>query len=247
MTSTSQNSRRKSQVNTIAKRFAAALLGLTAIVVSGPQVVIAQQETTPVELSDTRNYRFCEILVINDGFVDIYNTSGLNQCPDDAWTALDPAATAKEMGVDAIQKNGPHFWVMDAQTISFGETKSFNGIDARWGARAPLSSLGGSEGSTPYKPFKTCKTQKMIYETDKDIYEMLDTDGNVWVLQAHDTQFPMESLGDLEAQMKLLPEGWSYRSRTLDQPLILDLKATECNMGIGDEFHQYYTLEPNNS
>ena len=225
-----------------------ALTGLTALVASGPQPAAAQdqtpQQTTPVELSNTRNMRFCEVLMVKDGFVDIYNTSGLDECPEDAWNAIDPAAMAKEMGVESFQKNGPHFWVMDSQTIGFGETKTFNGIEARWGARIPASALGGSEGSTPYKPFKTCKTQRMVYDSGQKVWEMLDDNGQVWILQAHEAQFTIGDLDKLGSQMQSLPEGWSWRTRTLDKQLVLDLKESECNMGIGDEFHQYYTLEP---
>lgn len=216
----------------------------TALMLIGAHPTRAQQETTLVDLEDTRNMRFCEVLVIDQGFVDIYNTSGLNECPDEAWSALDPEATASEMGVDAIQKNGPHFWVMDAQTIGFGETKSFNGIDARWAARAPVASLGGSEGSTPYKPFKTCKTQKMIYDAGNKVWEMIDADGQAWILQAHEAEFTLADLDDLGTRMTALPEGWSWRTRTLEDQHVLDLKTEECNMGIGDEFHQYYTLVP---
>lgn len=204
----------------------------------------AQQTTTPVDVPNTRNMRFCEVLVINGDYVNIYNTSGLNECPEDAWNAIDPAAMAKDLGVDGIQKNGPHYWVMDSQTIGFGETQSFNGIDARWGARIPTSALGGSEGSAPYMPFKTCKTQKMVYDAGGKVWEMIDDKGEVWVLQAHEAQFTLDDLDTLGSQMKSLPEGWTWRTRTLDKQLVLDLKESECNMGIGDEFHQYYTLEP---
>lgn len=230
-------------------KLATAAAGLAAALAIAPGALLAQdaassQTVTMVEVDNTRNMRFCEIVVINDGFVDIYNTSGLNACPEDAWNAIDPTDLAKKMNVQSIQKNGPHFWVMDSQAIGFGETKSFGGIDARWGARAPVSSLGGSEGSTPYQPFKTCKTQKMVYDAGQKVWEMVDDKGQVWILQAHEAQFSLDDLDTLETQMKSLPQGWNWRARTLEEELVLDLKAADCNMGIGDEFHQYYTLEP---
>lgn len=220
-----------------ATRALAALLVLT-----GP--ASAQQQTTPVDVTNARDMRFCEVLVIKDGFVDIFNTSGLNACPEDAWEGLDPAAEAKARGADAIQKNGPHFWVMDAQTIGFGATETFNGIDARWGARLPQAALGGSKGADPYKPFKTCKTQKMVYDAGKPVWEMIDASGQVWVLQAHEAEFSLADLDTLGDRMQTLPQGWSWRTRVLDEALVLDLKEANCNMGIGDEFHQYYTLVP---
>ena len=233
-------------------RFAAAFLGLATALATAPGASMAQDSASPekvsmVDVQNTRNMRFCEVLVINEGYVEIYNTSGLNACPEDAWNAIDPTEMAKQMNVQSIQKNGPHFWVMDSQTIGFGETKSFGGIDVRWAAQAPVSSLGGSEGSTPYQPFKTCKTQKMVYDAGQKVWEMVDDKGQAWVLQAHEAQFSLDDLDTLETQMKSLPEGWNWRTRTLDEQLVLDLKAADCNMGIGDEFHQYYTLVPDGS
>ena len=230
-------------------KLATAAASLAAALAIAPGAPLAQdaassQSVTMVEVDNTRNMRFCEVLVINEGYVDIYNTSGLNACPDDAWNAIDPTEMAKQMNVQSIQKNGPHFWVMDSQTIGFGETKSFGGIDARWAARAPISSLGGSEGSTPYQPFKTCKTQKMVYDAGQKVWEMVNNEGQVWVLQAHEAQFSLDNLDTLDTQMKSFPDGWSWRTRTLEAQLVIDLQAADCNMGIGDELHQYYTLEP---
>jgi hypothetical protein len=233
-------------------KLAAAFLGLATALATAPggstaQDAASSEKVSMVDVENTRNMRFCEVLIINEGYVEIYNTSGLNACPEDAWNAIDPTEMAKQMNVQSIQKNGPHFWVMDSQTIGFGETKSFGGIDARWAAQAPVSSLGGSEGSTPYQPFKTCKTQKMVYDAGQKVWEMVDDQGQAWILQAHEAQFSLDDLDTLDTQMKSLPEGWNWRTRTLDEQLVLDLKAADCNMGIGDEFHQYYTLEPDGS
>ena len=206
---------------------------------------MAEQAVESVEVKNTRDMRFCEILVIDEGMVDIYNTTGLNACPAEDWEGLDPAAIAKQLGVDAIQKNGPHYWVMDSQTLGFGETRTFNGIAARWVAQIDAKFLGGSKGSTPYEPFKTCKDQRMVYDAGKAVFEMVDADGKVYILQAHEADFPMDTLASLGEKMAHLPAGWSWRSRVLDDALVLDLKAAECNIGNGDEFHQYYTLVPN--
>ena len=66
----------------------------------------------------------------------------------------------------------------------------------------------------------------------------------MWVLQAHEARFSLDDLDTLDAQMKSLPDGWTWGTRTLDEQLVLDLKAADCNMRIGDEFYQYYTLVP---
>jgi hypothetical protein len=230
-------------------RLAVAFVGLAAVLATVPEASMAQsaassQTVTMVDVENTRNMRFCEVLMINEGNANIYNTTGMSDCPEDAWSAIDPAAMARQMGVEGIQKNGPHFWVMDSQTLGLGETKTFNGIQARWAAEISATFLSGSEGSAPYEPFKACKTQKMVYDAGQKVWEMVDDKGQVWVLQAHEAQFSLDDLDTLDTQMKSFPDGWSWRTRTLDEQLVLDLKAADCNMGIGDEFHQYYTLEP---
>ena len=57
----------------------------------------------------------------------------------------------------------------------------------------------------------------------KSVFELMDPDGHIYVLQAHDAQFPIESLAKLGEQMKQLPKGWQYRTRALTEDLVLDL------------------------
>ena len=54
----------------------------------------------------------------------------------------------------------------------------------------------------------------------------------------------MEWLPTLGERLEKLPEGWSYRTRVLEEDLILDLKRDELFYNVGDEFHQYYTRIP---
>jgi hypothetical protein len=49
------------------------------------------------------------------------------------------------------------------------------------------------------------KTQRMVYAKGQSVFELIDPDGHIYVLQAHDAQFPIESLAKLGEQMKQLP------------------------------------------
>jgi len=73
------------------------------------------------------------------------------------------------------------------------------------------------------------KTQRMVYAKGKSVFELIDPDGHIYVLQAHDAQFPIESLAELGEQMKQLPKGWQYRTRALTEDLVLDL-GPDCYM-----------------
>jgi hypothetical protein len=85
------------------------------------------------------------------------------------------------------------------------------------------------------------KTQRMVYAKGKSVFELIDPDGHIYVLQAHDAQFPIESLAKLGEQMKQLPKGWQYRTRALTEDLVLDLGPDKTIYAVGDGFHQYYT------
>src|SRR5262249_23892191 len=143
-----------------------------------------------------------------------------------------------------VEKNGPHFWMMDSQTVLFGKKASFDGVEARWVATLPLrTALAAATGSKPYKLFTPKKTQKMVYAKGKPVYELIDRDGNVYVLQAHEEQFPIDSLAKLGERLKL-PSGWQFRTRDLTDTLVLDLKSYQTIYAVGDEFHQYWTRIP---
>ena len=188
--------------------------------------------------------RFGEILVVKQGGIEVYNTTGLNNCPAELWDKMDLESVRKQFRALKVQKNGPHYWMMDSQTVSFGEKASFGGLEARWAATLdPVLVAKEAQGTEPYKIFNPKKTQRMVYSKDKPVYELVDPDGHIYVLQAHEERFPMESLPTLGGQLKL-PNGWQFRTRTLTEDLVMDLKADQTIYAVGDEFHQYWTRIP---
>jgi hypothetical protein len=90
--------------------------------------------------------------------------------------------------------------------------------------RLALAAAGkASQGSEPYKVFTTKQAQKMVYCKGKPVRELVDPDGNVHVMQAHEEQFPIDSLPRLGQKLKKLPKAWQYRTRILTEDLVLDL------------------------
>jgi hypothetical protein len=198
-------------------------------------------------IDNTRNMRFGEILVVKERVIEVYNTTGLNDCPPELWNALPLDKIKEQFGALRVLKNGPHYWMMDSQSVSLGEKVSFGGLEARWAAKLnPGAAAKAAQGSEPYKVFLPKKTQKMVYSKGKPVYELVDPDGNVYVLQAHDEQFSLEALPKLGERLKKLPDGWKYRTRILTEDLVLDLKPDQTIHAVGDEFHQYYTRIPGN-
>ncbi len=194
-------------------------------------------------MEDIRDMRFCEMLPILPGKTPAYNTSGLRGgCPADKWDALDVEALKAEFGVDGFIPNGPKYWMMDAQKLTLGGVREFGGIKSQWVGWAPTAGLN-EEGGVPYQTFHPQKTQYMVYDSGKKVFELVSPDGDHFVLQAHAAQFSMEDLETLGDRFQNLPDGWSWNVRVLEESLILDLKPGEIT-GIGDEFYQYYTRIP---
>jgi hypothetical protein len=222
----------------------ASVMGFVALVASISLAQAQQGALKSEALNNTRDMRLCEILVVTLRGIEIYNTTGVSDCPAQLWDALDLQQVRRQFRALKVEKNGPHFWMMDAQTVSFGTKASFGGIDARWVARLPLATaLESATGSKPYKVFTSKKTQKMVYEAGKPVYEIVDPNGNVYVLQAHEKQFPLDTLAKLGEQLKL-PKGWQFHTQNLSEDLVLDLTPNQVIYAVGDEFHQYWTRIP---
>lgn len=194
-------------------------------------------------MEDIRDMRFCEMLPMLPGQTPAYNTSGLRDgCPAEKWDALSVEALNAEFGVDGFVLNGPKYWMMDSQKLTLGGVRDFGGIKSQWVGLAPTAGLN-EEGGVPYQTFHPDKTQYMVYDAGKKVYELVSPEGEHFVLQAHAEQFTMEDLETLGERFENLPEGWSWNVRVLEETLILDLKPGEIT-GIGDEFYQYYTRIP---
>lgn len=233
------------QIQRHASKLSPALIALAAITSLTIPPAAAQDGTLkPYTITDTRDMRFCEILIVKKTGIDIYNTTGVSDCPPDLWNTLDVDSIQKQFGALKVEKNGPHFWMMDSQTASFGQEASFGGIKARWVATLdPAVAADAAKGSAPYKIFTPKKTQKMVYATGKPVYELIDPDANVYILEAHEEQFPIASLDKLGEQLKL-PTGWQYRTQILIDDLVMDLGPDKTIYAVGDDYHQYWTRIP---
>jgi len=221
-------------------------MAASAFVLGSISLAQAQEGTLKsATIDNTRNMRFCEILIMKVRGIEVYNTTGVSDCPAQLWNNLDVAKIRRKFHALKVEKNGPHFWMMDSQTVSFGTKEQFGGIEARWVARLPLlTALEAATGSKPYTIFNPKKTQKMVYAKGKPVYELVDPEGHVYVLQAHEEEFPIDTLAKLGEKLKP-PSGWQFRTRDLTEDLVMDFKSDQTIYAIGDEYHQYWTRIPN--
>ena len=82
---------------------------------------LASSATAEGEVTGVRDRRYCEILVVRRTGLkleaDVYNTLGLNDCPQAQWAAIDQAKIKHERDAFTIVMNGPRHFVMDRIVI----------------------------------------------------------------------------------------------------------------------------------
>lgn len=187
--------------------------------------------------------RYCEFLLIYEDRVEIFNTTASpSGCPAEIWDSLDTAELAKAHGTAKAQLNGPKFWAADGQTIKLGEEKGFGGIKARYAATLPLAAIGSGEGSEPYVPFTTRKSQVLVYRKGQPVYELVGPDGNSYVLNAYGSKVASGDPANLVSQLETA-EGWAFRVRILDEEYRKVHNSNTPSQMVGDDLHQYYSME----
>ena len=112
------------------------------------------------------------------------------------------------------------------------------GVEMAFGANLPPGTLG----SPKYQVFSPAKTQYLVWEAGKPAYQLVDPDGNVYVVQGY--KVSQDSLATLGDQFKELPEGWDYRVNVLTEDLVMDLTPDAPIPSVQDEFDQIYIRIP---
>jgi hypothetical protein len=185
-------------------------------------VAAAQPSTTPMKLlDDVRDRRYCELFVVKRQGVrlsaDVYNTLGLNDCPQAAWDAIDTAKVASQFGAFRVIRNGPRHFIMD-RLASGDVTRSpadIQGLATRPVATMRLRLLDLVEKRAFYVERTIHRTTDWTFLAGKPVYELVSPKGQVYVMQSYSQIVdPSPTYADLAALGSRLkpPKGWQYRS-----------------------------------
>jgi hypothetical protein len=212
-----------------------AFLAISLLLTIGEACAQTPTQGTPTyekTIANLRNQRYCEVLIGKRDWlkleVRVFNTQGLNLCPEAQWKALTKESIAKSYDASFVLLNGPRYWMMDEIQAS-GNTvndvkKMFGGIGMNLRATVKLSLLKQLMGSKNYTANEVARTTNFIYRAGSTIYELTSPVDEVYVMQSYaqivNPNLNMKDLPVLSEQLKL-PAGWTYRSRVLDQDLSL--------------------------
>jgi len=205
--------------------------------------------TGPRLVSDMRGVRYGEVLAVfsRDGAfqAEVYGTQMLNDCPPELWDRLDAEAISEELGALVVKLNGPRHWMLDGlgQKVAIVEPvlREFSGLLTR---RIAVVDLGSAPFTFPYVELHVNRGAIFFFDAGKPVYELVNPDGDAYVMQAYctgvDPTLRAEDLGSLGARLEL-PEGWKYRTRILDEELVVDTSASLASV-LQDELENTYTL-----
>ncbi len=180
------------------------------------------------DVSNMRGKRYCEIVIAkskND--VAVYNTFGLNDCPEDIWKKIDINRIKKETGAVLVRLNGPRYWVIDGITnlsLVDPSVKTIDGLDARQFGEMVATPSDFFLLNIPYHPRIVKRHTTWVYEAGKPVYELIDMKGHIFVMHSYSievTPQTEQTLAELGKTLKL-PPGWKFKTGILKKTVTLE-------------------------
>jgi hypothetical protein len=199
--------------------------------------------------------RYCEYLFIYLGdtgfYADVWNTYGLNSCPERLWKASDGPALTKEMGAVAIKLNGPRHWLIDRAKITYdpnaklkqGVVRSFAGLKMRRLTTGAVPTVNGRPGLPPYTETTVNRTTFFTFSRRNPLRTLVSPSGARYAMQAYsqavDPTMSEAGLKTLGSKLSL-PAGWRYEVKRINKDLTLRTVAR--TTVLQDEFENTYQL-----
>jgi hypothetical protein len=232
-------------VKTIALVLALALALPGAMTPAFAQQEVALKDPVQVEIENWRGRAFYEILFMNrqadgSGVGFYHNSLGLdleasNEEMDARFRALDADTLMKEYGGDGVIFNGPRRLVANSITgiIAWdgGKQKVIGTVPYRILGLFETPDLDkAATGEMPaYHVLTSKRTNSFKFSAGETVYELITPEGAVYTMFSLslriDPNNTIENLPTLGERLKKLPEGWKFRSRKLDQEMILTSNA----------------------
>ena len=169
----------------------------------------------------------------------VYQTIGLNDpkgvgdtSPAEILDKVDVQTLAEEYQIVKVYKNGPRLWTLDWLEVNLGTKRNFQGLEARWAMWLDVPEhLGASQDEMSYRPITGKRDTQFGINKGTRVYLLDDPDGNTFCMKSVslilDPNQTYQSLEDLGSRLKL-PEGWKFRTKVLEEDLVLTPNNGQC-------------------
>jgi hypothetical protein len=226
------------------------LLGCGAERAGIPLITPDQSQAIPTDL---RGSRYCEVIPIFwRGLqlqAEVYNTIGLNDCPEQRWMRLDGRQLAQRYGALQVKLNGPRYWLMNRIEVLAGNVPSqavdIGGLQMRKRATIAINPLRLLRGERSFLPSRVKLSTIFLFRKGEVVYELINGKGEIYRMQSYarivDPDLKEADLARLGTRLTL-PAGWRFRSRRLaeDSPL----RAEGLALVLQDELQNSYQKLP---
>lgn len=209
-------------------------------------------DAKPKRLIDNmRGVRYGEVLAVfareEKLVAEVYGTQMLNDCPAELWDCLDGPAIATELGALGVKLNGPRHWMLDGLGTKVATVepviRDFNGLTMRRIAVIEFKP-GDAPVTSPYEERYVNRGAQFFFNAGSVVYELVNPNGIAYVMQAYcigvDPTLNQDNLAKLGSRLSL-PEGWLFRTRILDEELVVDTTEHLATV-IQDELENTYTI-----
>ncbi len=159
----------------------------------------------------------------------VYNTTGLNDCPQAKYDPMDAKVLAQKTQSDVVWKNPRRFWMMDHLTFSLvGEPRDFDGLSFNFVAKMqmpPGFDTSKDQSAHAYNPMKIHRVTTYEYLKGRMVFLLRSPDGHTWVMQTYtnhvDHSLTEADLPNLAKRLNLA-NGWQFKAKTLDRDLTIN-------------------------
>lgn len=194
------------------------------------------------------NARYCEILFADlqgKGLhLTVFNTFGVNNCPQDKWKAINLPQLVKDKEHLTAVANGPRWWVMDriGGDIASASEDMGGGLMMR---QVATSDLPSTTPPTSYTELTINRTTTWSYNRDRYLRMLVSSSGRQYVMQAYTTMIDpklteakLNTLATARSTKLRLPKGWKYKAFKSNKKL--DLSIPEHATVIQDNLKNTY-------
>lgn len=201
--------------------------------------------TNAADIQTLRGQRYCEILLGNHlSKIKVYNTIGLNDCPERLWHQVDAAQIKHQTKAQFVHLNGPRYWMIDSmQNSNFVNPtiQVFGNLRMREAGVLKLNFKDVMNADKPYRKHVVNRETTWIYESGKPIYMIENTQGEIFIMQSFSIQQTNQTIASLATlKNKLhLPAGWKFSTKMLDKKIYVIAK-NRMAVVIQDEFLNTY-------
>lgn len=191
-----------------------------------------------------RGLRYCEVIFSKGRVFEVYNSIRLSDCPDPLWQKITVQTLKKETGALYVYLNGPRKLMVDGvkdTPYMDPNPKVFQNIAMRKTAILHLSLHDILLGDKPYHEHRVERNTTWMYAAGKTVYELIDPQGHVFVMQSFTLTANTQSEQDLArlAHKIKLPNGWKFKTGMLQTDRAIPAVGNE-SIVVQDNFKNIY-------